>query len=44
MRKMVRDSIEAVRQGRDPIGVVRDPNENSLISFDSSRDVVAPLT
>ena len=44
MRKMVRDSIDAVRQGKDPIGVIRDPNENQLITFDSSRDIVAPLT
>ena len=44
MRKMVRDSIDAVRQGKDPIGVIRDPNENKLITFDSSRDIVAPLT
>ena len=44
MRKMVRDSIDAVRQGKDPIGVIRDPKENQLITFDSSRDIVAPLT
>jgi 5,5'-dehydrodivanillate O-demethylase oxygenase subunit len=44
MRKMVRDSIDAVRQGKDPIGVIRDPHENQLITFDSSRDIVAPLT
>jgi 5,5'-dehydrodivanillate O-demethylase len=43
MRKMVRDAIEAVQQGRDPMGVIRDPKENKLIAFDSSRDAVAPL-
>jgi 5,5'-dehydrodivanillate O-demethylase len=43
MRKMVRDAITAVEQGRDPIGVIRNPAENGMISFDSSRDVVAPL-
>jgi 5,5'-dehydrodivanillate O-demethylase len=43
MRKMVRDSIDAVREGKDPIGVIRDPEENKVINFDSSRDAVAPL-
>jgi len=43
MRKMVRDSIDAVQQGKDSLGVIRDASENKLISFDSSRDAVAPL-
>src|ERR671922_1972602 len=38
LRKMIRDSIDAVRRGEDPIGVIRNANENSLITFDSSRD------
>ena len=44
MRKMVKESIEAVQRGEDPMGVIRDASENKLISFDSSRDAVAPLT
>lgn len=44
LRKMVRESIDAVRQGKDPIGVFRDAAENEAITFDSSRDAVAPLT
>jgi 5,5'-dehydrodivanillate O-demethylase oxygenase subunit len=43
MRKMVRDAIEAVQQGKDPLGVIRDSRDNKLIAFDSSRDAVAPL-
>ena len=38
LRKMIRDSIDAVQQGKDPIGVIRDPNDNGPITFDSSRD------
>ena len=44
LRQMIRESIEAVRQGRDPFGVIRDTAENKLITFDSSRDAVAALT
>ena len=43
LRKMIRDSIDAVRAGKDPFGVIRDPNENKSITFDSSRDAVAAL-
>jgi len=44
LRKMIRDSIDAVRRGEDPIGVIRDAKENSLITFDSSRDAVEALS
>jgi hypothetical protein len=40
---MIRESIDAVQQGKDPFGVIRDPQKNSPITFDSSRDAVAPL-
>jgi hypothetical protein len=40
---MIRDSIDAVQAGNDPFGVIRDPAENRLITFDSSRDAVAAL-
>lgn len=43
LRKMIRDSIDAVAQGRDPIGVVREANESGAIVFDSSRDAVEAL-
>ena len=41
LRQMIRDAIDAVRQGKDPIGVVREGN--GTITFDSSRDAVAAL-
>jgi len=44
LRKMIRDSIDAVQQGKDPIGVIRDPNDNGPITFDSSRDAVEALS
>jgi 5,5'-dehydrodivanillate O-demethylase len=43
LRKMIRASIEAVREGKDPYGVIRDPADNQSITFDSSRDAVAAL-
>jgi 5,5'-dehydrodivanillate O-demethylase oxygenase subunit len=44
LRKMVKESIEAVQRGEDPMGVIRDASANTPITFDSSRDAVAPLT
>jgi 5,5'-dehydrodivanillate O-demethylase len=44
LRKMVKESIEAVQRGEDPMGVIRDATANTPITFDSSRDAVAPLT
>jgi len=43
LRKMLRDAIDAVQQGREPIGVIRDSSQNSPITFDSSRDAVEAL-
>jgi len=37
-RKMAFESIEAVRQGRDPTGVVRDAAQNKLITFDAGKN------
>ena len=34
LRKIVREQIEIVRKGGEPLGVVRDPIENGLIEFD----------
>jgi hypothetical protein len=42
LRKMIRDAIDAVAQGRDPIGVIRD-TRRAAITFDSSRDAVEAL-
>jgi hypothetical protein len=43
LRKMIRGAIEAVQQGKDPMGVIRDSSRNGPISFDSSRDAVEAL-
>jgi 5,5'-dehydrodivanillate O-demethylase len=34
LRKMIRDQIEVVKRGGDPIGVIRDPAKNVLIDLD----------
>jgi 5,5'-dehydrodivanillate O-demethylase len=41
LRKMIRDAIDTVAQGKDPIGVSR--NESPPITFDASRDAVEAL-
>jgi len=35
-RKMLREQIDLVRQGGDPIALVRDPQNNRLIEFTTS--------
>lgn len=36
-RKMLRDSIDAVSNGRDPIGVIRDESAHDIIAFDARK-------
>jgi 5,5'-dehydrodivanillate O-demethylase len=36
-RRMLRESIEAVEQGRDPMGVIRDESAHSVIAFDARK-------
>ncbi len=43
LRQMIMESIEAVRQGRDPIGVIRDAEKNDVIQFNTSIEEVPPL-
>jgi 5,5'-dehydrodivanillate O-demethylase len=38
LRKILRDSIKAVEEGRDPFGVLRDPAQNSLVRFDAGKN------
>ena len=43
-RSVLRDALRDVEEGRDPIGVVRDPREFGLIQFNTHQhDVVPPL-
>jgi 5,5'-dehydrodivanillate O-demethylase len=36
-RRMLRESIDAVRQGRDPVGVIRDEKAHGVIAFDARK-------
>jgi 5,5'-dehydrodivanillate O-demethylase len=35
-RKMLEQAIRDVREGRDPIGVIRDPTKNQYLRFDAT--------
>jgi hypothetical protein len=43
MRNMVKESIEAVRQGKDPIWILRDADQNKNIVFDASMQEIGAL-
>jgi 5,5'-dehydrodivanillate O-demethylase len=43
LRTMIKDSIEAVRHGKDPIWILRDPPQNENIAFDASMQEIGPL-
>jgi hypothetical protein len=43
LRQMIMESIEAVRQGKDPIGVIKDSAQNGIIRFNTSIEEVPPL-
>jgi len=34
LRKLLKEQIEIVQKGKDPIGVIRDPGKNRIIEFD----------
>ena len=40
LRRLYKESIEAVKQGRDPIGVIRDPEKNKLIRLIPREDLL----
>ena len=42
-RNLVKESIEAVQQGRDPFSVIRDPAQNTLVTFDARMQEMAAL-
>jgi len=42
-REMIKESIKAVHEGRDPIGVTRDPSKNEIITFDASMEEIEAL-
>jgi 5,5'-dehydrodivanillate O-demethylase len=41
LRKLLREQIEIVRSGRDPLGVVRQADKNSIIEFDVINERIA---
>jgi 5,5'-dehydrodivanillate O-demethylase len=43
LRQTLKESIDAVRQGRDPFWILRTPEENDKITFDASMAEIAAL-
>ncbi len=40
LRKIYKDGIEAIKQGRDPLGIVRDPAKNELIRLEPREEML----
>jgi 5,5'-dehydrodivanillate O-demethylase len=40
LRRLYKEGIEAVKQGRDPLGVIRDPAKNELIRLKPHEDLI----
>lgn len=38
LRRIIRDSINAVAQGKDPFGIIRDPAKNTIFRFDAGKN------
>jgi 5,5'-dehydrodivanillate O-demethylase oxygenase subunit len=43
LRTMIKESIDAVRQGKDPVWVLRDSAQNETIGFDASMQEIGAL-
>jgi 5,5'-dehydrodivanillate O-demethylase len=43
LRQMVKESIDNVREGLDPVGVIRDPKRNAIVRFDASMAEIGAL-
>jgi hypothetical protein len=43
LRNMIKESIEAVQQGKDPVWVIRDQRKNENITFDASMQEIGEL-
>jgi hypothetical protein len=41
---MIKDSIDAVRNGKDPFWILRVPEENEKITFDASMAEIGALS
>ena len=40
LRRLYKESIDAVKQQRDPIGVIRDPAKNQIIRLEPHEDLL----
>jgi hypothetical protein len=40
LRRLYKESIEAVKRGGDPIGVIRDPEKNRIIRLQPHEDLL----
>jgi 5,5'-dehydrodivanillate O-demethylase len=40
LRRLYKESIEAVKRGGDPIGVIRDPEKNRIIRLEPHEDLL----
>jgi 5,5'-dehydrodivanillate O-demethylase len=38
LRKLLIDSVDAVEHGKDPFGLLRDPAQNNIVSFDAQKN------
>ena len=43
LRNMIKESIDAVQQGKDPIWIIRDMSQNENITFDASMQEIGAL-
>jgi 5,5'-dehydrodivanillate O-demethylase len=43
LRSMIKESIDAVRQDKDPIWIIRDASQNENITFDASMQEIGAL-
>jgi hypothetical protein len=43
LRNMLKESIDAVREGKDPVWIIRDARQNENITFDASMQEIAAL-
>jgi 5,5'-dehydrodivanillate O-demethylase oxygenase subunit len=43
LRNMIKESIDAVQQGKDPIWVIREAEKNKNITFDASMHEIGAL-
>lgn len=42
-REIIRECIDKVKQGKDPVGIIRDPSSNEIVTFDASMEKIGEL-